>query len=1009
MQLPKIAIKNSQFIFILTLIALIIGIRSFQSMPRTENAEINVPLFNIFISYPGTSPEDMEHLVVNPIEEALNDLDDVTKIEAWMGEGVGNIFLEASFAIDPEEKYDEILRTVTEVSSELPKEIAAIKVVQFKPTDQAVIFQYALVAESSNYKQLAEQGEFFKSRLKKVKGVKKVDIEAVPEEEIRISLDFQRMSRQHITLQQVVQALSANNVNMPGGAVNAANKTFSVSTNFNHKGLKDIQETIIVARKGQIVYLKDIATVAMDYADQGWIARFNQENAIWVNVKMKNGANILQVATAIKKVEAKFAPTLPPNIRLATAYEQASAVKEKIDSFSINLLQGMVLVGAIILLFIGWRAAVIIITTIPLCILIGLAILNGSGFALQQVSIAGLILSLGLLVDNGIVVIESIDRYLKEGFAPKEAAIKGTSDVGFAIISSTATTILAFFPLTQLGMGGGEMIKALPLTVTLTLLISLVLSLTLSPILASKIMRTPKKEQHSFIERFLETITNKVYRPTLHFCLRFGWLVLALAIALLVFSVSLFPKIGVSLLPPADKPMVLINVSAPKGTNLNSTDKAVRYVEQILDTIPYVKSYATNIGHSNPQVYFNRQSIDFESYEAQLLVNFDYWEPQQFYKTINQLRQIFKQNSNARIKVIELKMNTTNTPIEFVVIGNHQDTLKKISKLIATKLKETPGIINVTNPLEVDKTGLNIQLNKEKAGLINLSAAHFNQTIRASLSGLSIGEVSFSDGKDYEMMLRMPFDKKPTINDFNQIYFTTNTGYQVPFSQVARVQFKSLKPQILHKNLERFNWVRADVVQADQTLALTQQINDRLQQLPLPTGYSIVPAGELAEQEALFGNLGTIFILILFGIFAILVLQFRSVLQPIAVFSAIPFATSGSFIALYLTGWPFSFFGFIGFISLSGIVVNDSILIVDQINQLRAQGMERLAAIQLGSERRLVPVVLTTLTTIIGLVPLACSQSNLWTPICATIIGGMLSATLMILLIVPVLYKWFTK
>jgi len=723
---------------------------------------------------------------------------------------------------------------------------------------------------------------------------------------------------------------------------------------------------------------------------------------------MKNGANILQVATAIKKVEAKFAPTLPPNIRLAIAYEQASAVKEKIDNFSINLLQGMVLVGAIILLFIGWRAAVIIITTIPLCILVGLAILNGSGFALQQVSIAGLILSLGLLVDNGIVVIESIDRYLKEGLAPKEAAIKGTSDVGFAIISSTATTILAFFPLTQLGMGGGEMIKALPLTVTLTLLISLVLSLTLSPILASKIMRIPKKE-HGFMERFLEATTNKIYRPILHFCLRFGWIVLAAAIALLVFSISLFPKIGVSLLPPADKPMVLINVSAPKGTNLNSTDKAVRYVEQILDTIPYVKNYATNIGHSNPQVFFNRQSINFESYEAQLLVNFDYWDAQQFYKTINQLRQIFKQNTNARIKVIELKMNTTNTPIEFVVIGNHQDTLKKISQLIATKLKETPGIINVSNPLEVDKTGLNIELNKEKAGLINLSAAHFHQTIRASLSGLSLGEVSFSDGKEYEMVLRMPFDKNPTINDFNQIYFTTNTGHQVPFNQVARVQFKSLKPQILHKNLERFNWVRADVVQADQTLALTQQINERLQKLPLPTGYSIVPAGELAEQEALFGNLGTIFILILFGIFAILVLQFRSVLQPIAVFSAIPFATSGSFIALYLTGWPFSFFGFIGFISLSGIVVNDSILIVDQINQLRAQGMERLAAIQLGSERRLVPVVLTTLTTIIGLVPLAFSQSNLWTPICATIIGGMLSATLMILLIVPVLYKWFTK
>ncbi|MEM6316298.1 MAG: efflux RND transporter permease subunit [Bacteroidota bacterium] len=450
---------------------------------------------------------------------------------------------------------------------------------------------------------------------------------------------------------------------------------------------------------------------------------------------------MLHVSEEVKAIITNFSQSLPPNIQLETAFEQAPAVNQKIDEFSTSLWQGMLLVGLVIVLFIGVRAASIIVINIPLCILVGLALLNFSGFNIQQFSIAGLILALGLLVDNGIVIVESINHYLKEGLPPKEAAIKGTSDVGYAILSSTLTTILAFYPLTQLGKGAGELIKSLPIIVSLTLLISLILALTLSLILAGKFMRLKQGRHSRWIDRFTTFLSEKLYRPALNFCLRYSWLMMILCILLLVGSISLFPKIGVSLLPPADKPMVFIEITTPTGTNFKGTDKAVRFVEQVLDTIPFVKNYASNIGHRNPQVYWNRLSTNLESNEADILVNFKYWDNRFFYGTLADMRRIFETYSDAHIKIKEMKINSIAFPIDFSIIGSNPDNLKALSAKVVQILKSTPGIINVFNPLNLNKTGLSVELNHKKAGLIGLSPLTFDQTIRASLSGFPVGNV----------------------------------------------------------------------------------------------------------------------------------------------------------------------------------------------------------------------------------------------------------------------------
>ena len=1009
MNLPDISIKNAQFVIILALIAIVVGVQSLDRMPRYEDPVVDFPFYFVTVIYPGTSPEDMEHLIADPLEEVLDELDDIEDIETNIGEGIVNIKVEASFSIDAADKLDEITRVVNSLKNELPAGIVFFDVNQYKPDNRTVIQQFAFVSEEVAYGTLLKQAEAFEKQLETIESLRNIAIEAYPEEEVRVSLDFQRMSNQNISLQQVIGVLSQNNVNIPGGSVNAAGKTFSLKTTGGYKNVQDLQNTVITAANGNIVYLKDIASVTMDYEDVRWVGRYNGKNALFLSLKLKSGRHILKTAEEIRAVEAEFRKTLPPNIELKNAFEQAPAVEARINDFFNNLLQGVFLVGLVILLFLGWRSAFIIMIIIPLCMLISLAILSGVGFGLQQISIAALVMALGLLVDNGIVVVENINRFVAKGMSLKEAAAKGTNEVGYAVVSSTVTTLLSFFPLTQLGYGAGEFLRSLPVTVLITLTVSLVLALTLSPILASKLLKFSGAAKLSLMSRFLNWFTEKAYRPLLNFSLKRGWLMLILAIGLTVFSISLFPSIGVSFFPTADKPVLLIDIETPNGTTIEKTDEAVRFVESVLDTMPYVKDYSSNVGNGNPQIYYNRSSRRATKHYGQIMLNFTEWNARKFYTTLAQLRIDLANYPGAKITFSELKNAVpTRSAIEFQILGENLDSLKRIAFDIEAILKEKPGVVDIENPLSVDKTELNIELNKEKAGLLNLSYLNFDQTVRASLTGIRIDEVSFDDGEDYPLVVRMPFDNTPNISDFNKVHFATPIGGQIPLRQVANIHFQAANTEILHSNLNRYAGVYAGVLDADKAVPITVELLDSIQTINLPAGYSIVPDGEYKNQQETFGDLGTILILAQVAIFAVLVLQFRSILQPIAVFAAIPLAISGSFIALYITGWSFSFFAFVGFISLIGIVVNNSIIMVDYINQLRAEGVERIAAIKEGSERRLIPVVLTTITTILGLVPLTLAGTSQWSPLCWTIIGGMISSTLMTLLIVPVLYKLFT-
>jgi multidrug efflux pump subunit AcrB len=1010
MKLPDWSIRNGAFVLVVTLLATAVGVLSYRGMPRLEDPSINLPVYVLTVVYPGTSPTDMEDLIVDPVEDRLEEIDDLTEVKTEIYEGVAVFRIEADFAVDDwDDKYDELVRELGTVRAGLPPGIVLYELEQFKQEDRAVVHQLALTAPAAPFAELEAIAERIEDRLEGVAGVKQVDLDGYPEQQVRVSIDFQRCAALGVPPTSIIAILQQNNANIPGGDVGGDGRTFSIKTSGSFRDLAELRATVVGGADGKLVYLGDVADVRLAYADERWRVRYAGQRAILLSVLTEQRSNLVSVNAELHAALDELRPTLPPTVGLYTAFEQAPAVSARISDFFGNLLQGVVLVGVIILLFLGFRAAAIVMLVIPLCILITLALLNGAGFALQQISIAALVIALGLLVDNGIVVIENINGYLRQGLSPARAAARGTGEVGWAIVSSTVTTVLAFFPLTQLSGGPGEFLRSLPVTVMFALGISLILALTFSPLLASRLLRYRRPAADPLPQRLLASFVSRVYRPVLDFSLRRGAIVVGTASLLLVGAVSLFPRIGVSFFPTADKALLLIDVATPPGSDLDATDAAIRFVESVLDTTPYVRDHTANVGHGNPMVYYNRVPFSFRQNEGQLLVNFTHWDPVLFYGTLADFRRAFAGYPGAEITFQELKNGApVEAAVEFRLTGPDDRVITTLAQQAEEVLTATPGILNVRNSLAESKTDLQLALNYTKAGLIGLSPLDFDRTVLASLSGLDVDRVSFADGTDYPLNVRIPFDDSPGIADFDRVYLTTRGGTPVPLQQVASLELERSPARISHYQLERIAPITADVSNADRTIPLTLKLIDRLDELDWPAGYGYTVGGEYEEQQATFGTLGIILLLAMLAIFAVLVLQFGSLLQPLIVFSAIPLAVTGSFLALWLTGWSFSFFAFVGFISLIGIVVNNSIILVDFINQLRAGGVPLGEAIRRGSERRFIPIVLTTLTTILGLLPLTLQSTSLWSPLGWTIIGGMVSSTVLVLLVVPVLYGWLS-
>lgn len=1026
MKLPRISVENYQFTSLLFVILLIIGLSSYFNMPRTENPSIFIPGASVVVIYPGASPTDLEQLVAFPIEDAINELDDIKDINITLIDGIASISVEFMFDTDAKEKYDEVVTKLAEIRNDLPDEIFDIRTNRWRSSDVAMM-QLALISDSAEYNELNDKAEQLKQEIEKANGVKKVEILAIPEQEIRISLDLEKMAQMNITINQVANAIQSNNANIPGGSIDISGKNFSIKSSGAYSSLYEIRNTVVNSYEGRVIYLDNIADVRYDYEDLKYYARFSKHNqnyresrrCIFMTVKQKDGLNIFSVADKIKPVIDSFKKELNGSFSLEYVFDQSIVVEERMSGFLGNLIQGIVLVGIVILLALGFRSSIIVIVAIPMSIVIGLSFVDMYGLALQQITIAGLVVALGLLVDNSIVMVENINRFLGMGFSPKEAAIKGASQIAWPVISSTATTLLAFVPIIMMPDKAGVFIKGLPVTIIATLSVSLFIALSLSPLIASRFFKgfASKEEaeassnQKKGIEKYLSLFITGHYRRILNYSLNHKALIICLSVAALLISLSVAGLfIDKSFFPKAETAQFMVRVNMPEGTNLEKTDKATCFVESILDTIPEIKLYATNIGHGNPRIYYNLFPKNYARNFADIYVEGREYNVKKFDELLVNLRKIFSQYPGAEINIKEFEQGIpVSAPIVIYINGSEADVLKSISKDTERFLAASDGVVNIDNQLSKRRTDIYFNINKDKAGIFGVPVYEIDKTIRTAISGTTISKFRDKDGEEYNIVVRLDIDDKTKISDFDKIYVASVTGKLIPLEQLANYEFREAPGIITRFNQQRTAILTADLEKEASLDEVMKTVIEKLDNYDFPKGYDYYVGGEMESRSESFGGMNRAAIIAVIAIFAVLVLQFKSFKQPLIIFMAIPLGIIGSVWAIFLTGNTFSFTALIGFISLVGIVVNNSIILVDYTNQLRSEGHTITEALKEAGETRFTPIILTTLTTIGGLLPLTLRGGTLWAPMGWTIIGGLLVSTMLTLIVVPVFYKTLTK
>ena len=1021
MSIWAFAVRRWQFTLVMFALLIALGLASFANIARSEDPSFPFPAADISVVWPGANPADMERLIVKPIEDAINTLENVKKIQSSAFDGLAVVHTEFYYGGDPEKKQDEVIREFNRIRSSLPPDITQVDIRKDSPGLVSIV-QMALVSDTASWRELKEKAENLKDIFESVPGVRTAETWAFPNPEVRVAIDLQRLARVGVSLDQVIRTIQGQNQNVPGGSVDVGLRRYNLRTSGSYTSLGQIADTVVGAGGGREVRVRDIADVSWQTEEQTYTGRFNGKRAVFVTANQKDNTNIFKVRDGIYARLAEFERTLPADIKLERGFDQSKNVSNRLGQLGEDFAIAIALV-LLTLLPLGLRAAGVVMISIPLSLAIGVALLYVAGFGLNQLSIAGFVLALGLLVDDSIVVVENIARYVRKGYGRMEAAIAATDQIYLAVLGCTATLVLAFLPLLFLPEGAGEFIRSLPAAILFTVLASLFVALTIIPFLASRMLRdnSPRAAASAgkmarvigrfdlladkLLQRVMQII-HDVYGPALRWALARPKSTLLAAGGLFLVVAATIPVIGFSLFPSADVPQFVIRVDAPDGASVEETDRALRFVEARLAEHPEVKRWYTHLGHGTPFVYYNYFSQGRTANLGEVFVELRAFDPKRTPKLFEALRARFSEYAAARISLKQFQQGPpVDAPVAIRIVGPEIEGLRRIADQVEQVLKATPGTRDVNNPSRLLRTDLDLGIDTEKAGLLGVSALEVNRTVRLAVAGLAAGQFRASNGDEYDITLRLPMRERPSIEALDAIEVSTSSGRQVPLREISTPHFQTVTNSITRYNRERQITVSANTRPDFNTARVTADVVKRLGAIGLPPGYRFVIAGDAEAQQESFSGLLPAILVAVFGILAVLVLEFGSFRSTAIVAGVIPLGLTGALLALLATGYNLSFTSIIGMIALIGIEIKNSILLVDFTNQLRERGTPLDQAIQEAGEVRFLPILLTSATAIGGLTPLAVQGSALYSPLAIVIIGGLISSTLLARLVTPVMYK----
>ncbi len=1001
--ITRFFVDRWQFTAILFVLLIALGVGAVMAIPKSEDPVTEFPGVAVSVILPGADAEQMERLVAIPIEDAINEIEDIREIRSSSRAGLAVVRVEFEWGVSAEDKYGDVVRQINVVRSRLPQGIVDIRSRRFDPA-QAAIVEMALTSDTASYRQLEAYAKGLRDALERAPGVQQAEVWGAPPAEVRVAADLGRLAAYRMPITAVAEALQRQGVDTPIGAVEAQGRRFNLQGAGAFDSLERIRAVPLRADGGSVLTVGDIADVNWANAEPTHITRYNGHRAVFVSARARLGASVFDVIGGIRARVDAFEPSLPPGITLNRGFDQSETVAERLTKLGRDFAIALALV-LLTLLPLGFRASIVVMVSIPLSLAMGVVALHALGYSLNQLSIAGFVLALGLLVDDSIVVTENIARHLRQGLAPREAAIAGVSEINIAVIGCTATLLLAFLPLMNLPEGAGAFIRSLPLAVITTITASLVVALTIIPFLASRLLPKESAGKSNVLLDAIMGAIHSIYRPALHVALEHPRTTVAVALAAFVLSLGLVPRLGFSLFPDNDSPYFLIDVETPQGASVTETDRAVLFVDQVLSRHPQVVWRFANTGRGNPQIFYNEIPPEQLSNTGQIYARFRAWHRDEGVREIAAIRAELARYPAARIN---LKRFVNGPPIEAPIAvrirGADLAALAEIATEVERVVRTTPGTRDVSNPMADRLIDLNLNINEAEAALRGVPAGAVDQSLRIAVGGATVAQFRDPAGDAFPIVLRAPRDGAMPLSGLSSLYVWNNQGAATPLGELANPQLEGGPASIDRVQRERTATVRAYTEPGHLISRVQADVASRLQGMRLPPGYSIAYGGQAEAQQRSFSGLGPAILIAVFGVMAVLLLEFGSFAVTAVVAFVIPFGIMGGLIALWLGGESLSFTAIIGFVALIGIEIKNSILLVEFANQMRARGAPLREAIERAGEVRFLPVLLTSATAIGGLTPLVLENSPLFSPLAMVLIGGLISSTLIARIVTPSMY-----
>lgn len=997
-------VRNWQFTLVVFALLAMMGLNTFQNITRAEDPDFAVPFAVVTVVLPGATPTDMERLIVRPIEDAVNGIDDLENTVSRAEDGVATIQAEFAWSTDPDKRYDDMVREINALRTSLPDGITTLQVNKFRPSLTNIV-QIALLSETAPARELEDVAKELRDAIDRAAGVRETAIWGLPASEVRVAVNFGRLTSLGIPVTRLADAIGAESSDIPGGPIHSGARRFNVKTTGGYKSLDEIGDTVIGTYDGRIVRIRDVAEVSWAQEEASHLAWYNGQRAVFITANQKENQNVFEVRNNIYKVLDHFESRLPKDIKLQRAFDQSVSVAERLSHLYRDFILAVGIV-VITLLPLGPRASAVVMVSIPLSLAIGLSMLSFLGFSLNQLSIAGFVLALGLLVDDSIVVVENIERHLRMGKGRIEAVIDATSQISIAVVGCTAALLFAFLPLLSLPEGAGKFTRSLPVAVTLTIVASLFVSLTIIPFLSSRMLSDKSHPEGNIFLRAVMGGIHRIYRPLLHRALANPKSTVFGALAVCFASLAFIPVIGFSLFPPAGSKQFLVQIETPEGTGLEETRRALNYVEKVLGQYPDKLTWImSNLGHGNPQIYYNISARDTRANKAEVFTQLNEFDEVKTPRFFDELRSQFAKYPGAQI-ILRVFQNgpPIEAPIAVRLVGPDLAVLKQLAAKVALIMEATPGVRDVQNPVRLDRTDLNLGINTQKAALLGVPTGAIDRTVRLAIVGEQSGIYRESNGEQYPITIRLPLDRHQDVTALTQVYVPTQSGNSIPLGLITAPHLETAPSRINRYNRERLVTLTAYTLTGDNTAKVTDAVFERLNDLPLPPGFEFRRGGEAEAAKKSFAGLQNAVLIACFGIMAVLILEFRSFRSTLVVAGVIPLGIFGGIMALLGSGYTLSFTAVIGFIALIGIEIKNSILLVDFTNQLRRAGTPLMDAIEQAGEIRFLPVLLTSATAIGGLLPLALGGSGLYSPLAWVIIGGLLTSTFLSRLVTPTMY-----